>query len=275
MMCAYLQVSRSGFYWWRKAQRTPQVDPDARLVAHIKSIFEQHHGRYGAPRVHQELARQKIHVSRKRVEKLMREHGLAGRTRRRFVRTTLADEDAKYAQNLLKRNFSTSGPDQKWATDVTYVDTQEGWLYVAVIQDLYSSRVIGWSISETLEVDLCTDALHMALKGRQYPNEVMHHSDRGCQYTSHAYQALLREHNVRCSMSRRGQCWDNATAESFFGRFKEELFPIKPWVSRETAKVAMEEYLEVYYNCLRIKKSIGYLTPIEYEAKYAAQRIAA
>lgn len=274
-MCAYLQVSRSGFYWWRKAQAKPTSDPDACLSAHIKAIYEQHKGRYGSPRIHQELARQGIAVGRKRVENLMREHGLAGRTRRRFVHTTQSDKDAKFAPDIIARDFTTTGPNQKWATDVTYVDTKEGWLYLAVIQDLYSSRILGWAISDSLAVDLCSAALMMALESRGFPKEVIHHSDRGCQYTSLAYQKLLNQHAIQCSMSRRGQCWDNATAESFFGRLKEELFPQGPWQSKEVARAAISPYLQNYYNCLRIKKSIGYSTPIEYEAAYAAAQCAA
>jgi putative transposase len=275
MMCAFLQVSRSGFYWWRKARVEKKVDPDACLSVHIKAIYEQHKGRYGSPRVYRELQRQGIAVGRKKVERLMREHGLVGRTRRRFVHTTQAAEDAKFAPNIISRDFTTTGPNQKWATDVTYVDTAEGWLYLAVIQDLYSSRVVGWAISASLAVDLCSEALMMALDNRNFPKEVTHHSDRGCQYTSQIYQDLLQTHSITCSMSRRGQCWDNATAESFFGRLKEELFPLLPWPSKEIAEEAIRAYLDVYYNCLRIKKSIGYLTPIEYEANHAAVKIAA
>lgn len=274
-MCRLLEVSRSGYYWWLKTQAKPLKDPDACLLLHIKVIFEKHKGRYGSPRVHKTLARQGLHVSRKRVERLMREHGLAGRTRRRFVQTTRSDKLAKFAPNALNRDFSATAPNQKWATDLTYVETHEGWLYLAVIQDLYSSRVVGWAIDDNMETDLCSEALLMALASRDFPKEVLHHSDRGSQYTSQTYQDLLQAHSIRCSMSRRGQCWDNATAESFFGRLKEELFPSAPWLTRQEAKEAIQDYIENYYNCQRIKKGIGFLSPVEYEAVQAASIVAA
>lgn len=270
-----MEVSKSGFYWWRKVQAAVRPDPDARLTLHIKAIHAQHKGRYGSPRIHKALAYQGLHVGKKRVERLMREHGLVGRTRRRFVCTTQADERAKHAPNALDRDFQATLPNKKWATDITYVETNEGFLYLAVIQDLFSGRVVGWAIDDNMEVDLCSRALQMALSNRGLPEGVMLHSDRGSQYTSLTYQRLLAKHTVRCSMSRRGQCWDNATAESFFGRLKEELFPRNGWETQAQARREIAEYLDCYYNCTRIKKSLGYLSPIQYEVLNAAPQRAA
>jgi putative transposase len=270
-----MEVSKSGFYWWRRMRATVKPDPDTCLTLHIKAIHAQHKGRYGSPRIHKALAHQGLRVGKKRVERLMREHGLVGRTRRRFVCTTRADARAKCAPNLLDRDFTASAPNQKCATDITYVETQEGFLYLAVIQDLFSSRVVGWAIDDNMEVDLCTRALQMALSNRKFPKGLMLHSDRGSQYTSSAYQRLLTTHQIHCSMSRRGQCWDNATAESFFGRLKEEVFPKLGWKTQINARREIAEYLDCYYNCARIKKSIGYLSPIEYELINVAPKCAA
>lgn len=274
-MCCWLDVSRSGFYKWARLQSKPKSAPKFDLEAEIEAIYNEHKGRYGSPRVHRELARRKFFVGKRRVERIMRERGFVGRTRRRFVVTTVTDDKAIFADNVLERDFSTTGPNQKWVSDITYVDTDEGWLYLASVQDLYSGRIIGWAAAETMETDLCLQALQMATELRKPMPGLIHHSDRGTQYTSRIYRRALESHGIICSMSRKGQCWDNATAESFFGRFKEELCPVKRWPTKSEAVVAIKEYIDSYYNVKRIKLRLGNLSPVEYELQHGLSQKAA
>ena len=264
-MCCWLDVSRAGYYAWVRARERPPKPREINLTAEVEQIYNEHHSRYGSPRILLELARRGIRVGKRRVERVMRERGMVGRTRRRFIKTTVTDESTSFAENLLKRDFSTTGPNQKWVTDLTYVDTDEGWLYLAGIQDLYSGRIVGWAVDETMETELCLRALRMAVDARRPLPGLVHHSDRGTQYTSQMYRRALLAAGITCSMSRRGQCWDNAPAESFFGRLKEELFPLTRWKTKAEALAAIKGYIDSYYNLKRIKIRLGYFSPVEYE----------
>ena len=267
-MCGWLDVSRAGYYAWVHASKRPLKSGGVDLETEVEKIYKEHRGRYGSPRVLLELARRGIHVGKRRVEKVMRERGMVGRTRRRFVKTTITGEHTPFADNLLKRDFSTTGPNQKWVSDLTYVDTDEGWLYLAGIQDLYSGRIVGWAADDNMETALCLEALRMAVETRQPLPGLIHHSDRGTQYTSQAYRSALVAAGITCSMSRRGQCWDNSPAESFWARLKEELFPMTRWKTKAEALAAIKEYVDGYYNIKRIKIRLGFFSPVEYEVQH-------
>lgn len=205
------------------------------------------------------------HVGSHRIARLMREMGLCGRFRCKKVRTTVVDAHAKNAANLLARNFTVKQPQRVWACDITAIRTGQGWLYLAVVLEVSSRRVVGWAMETCLETKLCIDALHMAIQRCKPSSAVLHHSDRGCQYTSHAYQALLRRHGMRCSMSRPGQCWDNAVVESFFSTLKRECVNGCVYASQEQAKGALFAYIEIFYNRQRLHSTLGYKTPLAFE----------
>ena len=264
-MCSVLEVSRQGFYaWWRRTPSQHTLD-DLSLAARIKAIHAGSRGRYGSPRVHAQLHKEGVRVGKKRVERLMREQGLEARRKRKFRRTTDSNHSLPVAPNVLERDFETDGPNQVWVTDITYVGTREGWLYLAAILDLFSRRVVGWAMSTSLDRGLALDALHMALDDRHPPAGLVHHSDRGCQYASHDYRSLLDANGIVCSMSRKGDCWDNAVAESFFGGLKSELVNDADFATRAEARTALFEYIEVFHNRQRLHSSLGYLTPVEFE----------
>lgn len=209
-----------------------------------------------------------VKAGRNRVRRLMRESGTQARKRKAFRRTTNSNHKWPVAPDLLKRNFQVDAPDRAWVGDITYVKTHEGWLYLAVILDLFSRRVVGWSMSSSLERRLCLDAVEMAIQKRQPKPGLIHHSDRGCQYASHDYREKLSKHKIRSSMSRKGDCWDNAVAESFFGTLKSEALFNKTYANREEATVAIFEYIEVYYNRQRQHSAVGYKTPEQSEQHY-------
>lgn len=267
-MCETLDVSSSGYYAWRQKKNfAVKPDPDAILAAQIKGHHTASHGAYGSPRLQQVLRQEGIRVSRKRVARIMQEHGLRGRTRRRSVKTTVSDPMAKVAPNVLDRPFSASAANTKWVTDITYLPTAEGWLYLAVVVDLYSRRIVGHATADNLRTELALQALDNAVGRRKPEPGLLHHSDQGCQYTSFRYQQQLASYGMVCSMSRRGQCWDNCVVESFFGRLKEELLPMAAWESRQQAAAHVVAYIEGFYNVKRVQKRLGYLSPIAYEAK--------
>lgn len=274
-MCRVMGVSRSGFYAWRHRPRRSkrQVD-DARLVSSIRSIHEASRGTYGSPRVHAELIDQGRRHGRKRIERLMRENAICAVIRRAFRRTTDSNHDFPVAANVLQQDFRASRPDEVWVTDITYVSTQEGWLYLAVVIDLYARRVVGWSMAEHMRTDLVLGALEAALGSRVPEANLVHHSDRGSQYASFKYQKELERSGIRCSMSRRGNCLDNAVAESFFGTLKSELVYRSTWPTRASARSAIHEYIEVFYNRRRRHSHCGYTSPVEYEAKFFAANAA-
>jgi putative transposase len=265
LLCRTMKVSRSGFYAWKNRPQAAHTLRDRSLGLEIAAIFAESHQRYGSPRVHAQLRAAGQRTARKRVARLMRVAGLRARERRRFRCTTDSNHGMAIRENLLARRFTVNAPNTSWATDITYLWTPEGWLYLAVMLDLFSRRVVGWSLSERLERHLALDALQMALQDRRPPQGLLHHSDRGSQYASHEYQALLAEHGIVSSMSRRANCWDNAVAESFFASLKMELVYRTQWHTKDEARCALFEYIEVFYNRRRRHSALGYLSPAEFE----------
>jgi transposase InsO family protein len=269
-MCSELSVSRSGYYAWRARPPSARASEDVTLGARVLELHLASQRRYGSPRVHQALAAEGLRVGRKRVVRLMRERGLVARKRLRFIRTTDSRHELPLARNLLARRFGQPKPDQAWATDITYLATAEGWLYLAVIIDLCSRRVVGWATSDSLERTLCLDALRAALRTRLPAPGLIHHSDRGTQYASVEYRELLAQHGIVCSMSRRANCWDNACAESFFSTLKTELVRGQVFETRAQATLAVFEYIECFYNRERLHSSIGYRSPADFEDQLRA-----
>ncbi len=249
LMCRCLEVSSSGFYAWLKTPVSKREVRDKSLVERIREIHRKSHETYGSPRIHQELLAQGEAVGHKRVERLMRENGIAARSPRPRCTTTVRNDADPVSENVLNREFTTSTPNKVWVADITYIDTQEGWLYLAVLIDLFSRRVVGWSMADHLRTELPLSALEMAMGNRDTDGELLHHSDRGCQYTSKEYQRHLRQGTIQSSMSRAGNCHDNAVVESFNGTLKTELFFDRPIPeTREAARVAVEDYIELFYN---------------------------
>jgi putative transposase len=268
-LCRVLGVSVSGFYAWLHA--IPAVrhraEAEAELRGHIDRIFAARRRVYGSPRVHAELRREGRRHSRRRVERLMREMGLSARRgRRRIPRTTDSRHDLPIAPNLLARNFSADGPDQVWLADISYIPTGEGVLYLAAIEDMATREIVGWSMADHLRAELCTDALVMAIQRHRPPRGLVHHSDRGVQYASEPYRAVLERHGITRSMSRRGNCLDNAPMESFFASLKVEHVHQVRFRTREEARAAVFDYVEVFYNRQRLHSGVGYRTPAEARA---------
>jgi transposase InsO family protein len=272
-MCRVLQVSRSGYYAWLKAPPvSKRKSEDAELLERIEEIYKSSYKTYGSPRVHAQLVREGFRVGRKRVERLMREAGLEGKVKRKFKTTTDSKHSLPVAPNLLDREFYPECPDQVWAGDITYIWTMEGWAYLAVLLDLHTRKVIGWALSDSLRTELVEEALRGALGARLPSEKLMHHSDRGCQYASSSYRELLDQHDIEISMSRKGNCWDNAVVESFFGTIKQELVYHCRWLTRAEARTAIHHYIEVFYNRVRLHSALGYRTPeeIDQEAENVA-----
>ena len=267
LLCNVLGVSESGFYAWRKRPACQRKREDAQLTQEIRQVFVTHRGRYGSPRIHMELQDRGRRIARKRVARLMREADISARRKQRRVLTTRRDASHPVAPNLLNREFTATEPNKKWATDITYIATAQGWLYLAVILDLYSRAVVGWSMSASCDEELVAKAFHMALVRRRPQAGLLHHSDRGCQYTSHAYRQRLEQAGMVVSMSRKGNCWDNAAMESFFGSLKEECVGSTIYSSHEQARLSLFEYLEVYYNRQRRHSTLGYVSPLAYEQR--------
>jgi putative transposase len=267
LMCRVLGVSRSGFYAWRERPSSPHARADQRLTLEVSAIHVESRGSYGSPRVHMELRERGQRVGRKRVARLMRAEGLRARMPRRFPCTTDSGHAMAIRDNLLARRFAVAQPNFGWVADITYLWTLEGWLYLAVILDLFSRRVVGWAMSERLEKKLALDALSMALAQRQPQGGLLHHSDRGSQYASREYQGLLARHALLSSMSRRGNCWDNAVAESFFATLKVELVYQTRWRTRAQARSEVFEYIEIFYNRQRRHSALGYLCPNDFERR--------
>jgi putative transposase len=271
LMCRVLKVSRAGFYAWRWRPAAPRTRQDQALAAVVASIYRENRGCYGSPRVHVELHARGYCIGRKRVARLMREQGFSARHKRRYRRTTDSRHNFPIAANLLARRFAVMRPNAAWVTDITYIWTLEGWLYLAVVLDLFSRRIVGWSMRERIDRQLTVDCLQMALTHRQPPNGLIHHSDRGSQYASHDYQRLLADHGIVGSMSRRGDCWDNAVAESFFATLKTELVYQTQWRTRAAARTAIFEYIESFYNRRRRHSSLAYVSPADFERLYGEQ----
>lgn len=270
-MCRVLEVSTSAYYAWRR--RPPASSgADAQLLTEIRAIYVESKRRYGSPRIHKKLRQRGIRCGQKRVARLMRASGLRAR-RRRFQVTTDSKHTLPVAENVLERQFEVEVPDARWAADITYIWTRQGWLYLAVIMDLFSRRIVGWSMQETMERSLVVSALEMALGARRPPPGLLHHSDRGSQYASGDYQEFLRQAGCTCSMSRRGNCWDNAPVESFFSTLKIELVHERRFETRQRARAEIFEFIEVWYNRQRLHSSLGYLSPADYEEKMAVRHL--
>ena len=267
LLCRCLTVSRSGYYAWRKRPLSARGKQDARLRVEISASHSASRRTYGSPRILRDLRDDGHRVSRKRVARLMRALGLEGRRKRRFRATTDSKHEFPVAPNILNREFDVAAPNTAWVADITYLATLEGWLYLAVILDLFSRKVVGYAIRERIDRALVLEALHAALVSRPGAHDLIFHSDRGSQYASHDYRDVLDEAGITCSMSRRGNCWDNAVAESFFGTLKTELIYELPLQTRSTTRSAVVDYIETFYNVRRRHSSLDYQSPLEFELK--------
>jgi transposase InsO family protein len=266
-MCRVLGVSRSGYYAWRSRKPSTAEVRREELTAEAKQVHTLVKGRYGSPRIHAELVARGHECCVNFVAKLMREAGIAAKTKRKFKQTTDSNHSLPVAENVLDRQFDPEEPNESWVADVTYIPTREGWLYLAVVEDLFSRMVVGWSMGVTMTSRLVVDALEMALArlALKGSSALVAHSDRGSQYASEHYQRRLAEERIACSMSRRGNCWDNAPMESFFASLKKELVHHEDYATREQARASIFEYIEAFYNRLRRHSSLGYIAPAEYE----------
>jgi transposase InsO family protein len=273
-LCRVLGVTRQGYYASVQRGVSQRFQADVELQSRIAAIHRDSGETYGSPRVRQQLRRDGLGVSKRRVEKNMRALGLVGRAPRRFRVTTRSDPNHRIEPNILDRDFTASRPNERWVTDITYISTGEGWCYLAVILDLYSRAVVGWALDTTLTTALPIAALHNALIRRQPSGDLLHHSDRGCQYTGDQYRAALAELGITVSMSRKGNCWDNAVAESFFSTLKNEIIYRKPWKTRVELHSAVFEYIEAFYNRRRLHSAVGYRPPAEVETDYALAQAA-
>lgn len=268
LMCQVLQVSRSGYYAWRDRPTSARSTRRQTVMEQIREVYDDSRGTYGSPRVTVELKGQGVSVSENTVARYMRSAGIRVRPRRSFVpRTTDSAHPHPIASNVLDRDFDASAPDAKWACDLTYIWTDEGWLYLSVVLDLFSRRVVGWSMTDHLRSEAVAEALSMALKGRRPGAGLLHHSDRGVQYACGAYRELLNEHGIQRSMSRSGNCYDNAAVESFFGTLKTELVHRTRYATRDEARASVFEWIECWYNRKRRHSSLNYLSPEAFEAR--------
>lgn len=272
-MCRLLEVSTSGYYAWRTRPESRRMRENRCLLVKIKAIFSESDETYGSPRVYRDLRALGQSCSENRVARIMRVHGLRAKQARRFRVTTDSEHEYPLAENLLERQFEVTVPNARWAADITYVWTREGWLYLAMVMDLFSRRIVGWSMQASLARQLVIDAMQMALGQRRPPGGLLHHSDRGCQYASGEYRQLLTNAGCMCSMSRRGNCWDNAPVESFFSTLKRERVHHRQYRTREEARQDLFHYIECWYNRKRRHSSLGYLSPAAYEEAMAAQTV--
>ncbi|GAA0458818.1 transposase [Paractinoplanes deccanensis] len=266
--CELLEVSRSAYYQRQSGVPSQRRHVDAQLTERITAVHAMSKGTYGVPRIHADLAGAGLRHGRKRVARLMRAAGLAGKSPRRWRATTIADPDAGARPDLVGRDFAVdpAAADTRWCGDITYINTWQGWLYLATVIDLASRRIVGWAVADHLKTDLVDAALTDALIRRRPASGLIFHSDRGCQYTSAQHARLAAAHGIRLSVGRRGQCWDNAVAESFFSTIKTELIHRQPWSTHQAARQAIFEYIEGWYNTQRRHSSLGYLSPAAFEA---------
>jgi putative transposase len=265
VLCKTLEVSESGYYAWRSRPVSQHCREDARLCADIQQIFLDHRQVYGSPRIHAVLKTRGIHCSRKRVVRLMQQLGLSAQVKKQRKPTTRSNPAARFAPNQLNREFAASSPNQKWVTDTKAVETAEGWLYLAVILDLFSRLVVGWAMATTEDAQLVELALRMALAHRHPAEGLLHHSDRGSEFTSDRYLAVLREAGIEVSMSRTGDCYDNAAMESFFATLTKECTARVRFQTRQEARSAIFEYLECFYNPVRLHSTLQYVSPVAFE----------
>lgn len=269
LMCRVLSASISGYY---ASHNRPPAERDRRravLASAVRISHERSFDVYGYRKVHEDLVQDmKMECCRETVRRIMKASGLRSKVRHRWVKTTDSDHQYQVAENILDGDFSVDAPNKVWATDITYIRTEEGWLYLAAVLDLFGRRIVGWSMSERIDAQLVSDALGMAVKHRGIGKDLLHHSDRGSQYCSDMYQGQLMRHGIRCSMSRKGNCWDNACMESFFGSLKAEWTKGKRYKTREEAKKDIFMYIEMFYNRQRRHETLGYVSPAEYERRY-------
>ena len=266
--CSVLGVSVSGFYAWKNRRASPRQQRDMILLAHIRAEFSTSNETYGSPRMHAELRESGLSIGRHRVARLMRENGLKARQKTRFKKTTDSDHGGPVAPNVLGQDFSAEGPDQKWGVDISYVWTAEGWLYLAIVLDLFSRRIVGWSLSDRMKRGLAMDALQRAINLRNPPPGLIHHSDRGSQYCSADYRRLLKSHGFIASMSGHGNCYDNAMVETVFKTIKSELIWRTTFVTRAQASKAIGQYIEGFYNPRRRHSSLDFVSPAAFEMTY-------
>jgi putative transposase len=275
VLCRCVGVSKAGYLAWRHRPPSSRAGADRQLSVAVETIHRQHQARYGSPRIHRTLRDQGQRVSRKRVARVMRDLGLSADPPRRRVCTTDSDHGLPVAPNLLAQDFTASAPDQRWVTDITYIPTDEGWLYVSAIQDLFSRRIVGWAMDAHMETSLVLRALDMAVAARAPQAGLIHHSDRGSQYASRDYRQRLADRGITISMSRRGNCYDNACAESFWARLKVELVHRTHFRTRDEARLAIISYIEGYYNRMRRHSALDYRSPDDFEAAYHRRQAAA
>lgn len=263
MMCCLLEVSRSGFYDWMNREKSKRQKENECLLLHIKALFYQHKKRYGSPRIYDALVKMGIPCSRERVARLMREAGLVSKykTPKKKKKKELTKEDSKIAKNVLNREFNAQKPGIRWVTDIKYIATKSGWVYLCAILDLHNRAIVGWSVRSHMREELVLEALKMAMRREGIEDELLVHSDRGSQFTSESYQMLLDKHNIQCSMSRKGNCWDNAVMESFFGTLQQELLVDTPLEGVQDSRRVLFEYIELYYNGKRTHSTLGYQIP--------------
>jgi putative transposase len=266
-MCAAFSVSESGYYAWLKRETGQRARANEQLLQEVEQIFHAHRSVYGSPRIHVALRDKGISCGTKRVARLMRLHGMSARRRRSRVQTTNSEHAFPIAPNLLNRNFAAETPDRVWVSDFTYVDTREGWLYLATVLDVYSRRIVGWSMSHERTEELVLAALQMAVAWRKPAPGLIHHSDRGSQYASLCYQSQLQQHGMVASMSRKGDCYDNAMAESFFATLKAECVDRQSYTTRFEARQDIFHYIEQFYNRKRFHSALGYLSPLDFEER--------
>jgi putative transposase len=266
LMCRALGVSAAGYYDWLQRAESARGRDNRRLEVKIRAVHTRSRCNYGSPRITEELREGGERCGKNRVARLMRAAGIRARRAKRWRATTHSSHSLPIADNKLNRQFRASGPDQVWAGDISYVWTQEGWLYLAVVLDLYSRAVVGWSMGTQLSGQLTTEALQMALRRRKPAAGLLHHSDRGVQYAAREYQRVLSEHQIDCSMSRKGNCWDNACVESFFSTLKVECVYQASYRTREEARGSLFEWIEVFYNRQRRHSTLGYRSPAQFEA---------
>jgi putative transposase len=275
MMCVVLDVSDSGYYDWRDRPPSDRQQRHQQIAQAAARAHYQYDRIYGYRKVHEELAADGVGCSQDMVRQVMRENGLKSKVKRKFVITTDSDHAEPVADNILDRDFSAERPNEKWVADITYIATGEGWLYLAAVMDLFSRRIVGWATSENIDAALATSALQAAIEQRSPDAGLLHHSDRGVQYASKDYQAILRTCGMTCSMSRKGNCWDNAVMENFFSSLKSEWLEDRTFATRQTAKESLFKYIEVFYNRQRRHASLGYVSPAAYEEQYEIARLRA
>jgi transposase InsO family protein len=273
IMCKLLEVSTSGYYDSLQQTQSPRQQRRDRIAEAAEAAYRDSHCIYGYRKVHDDLQEQKVECCRETVRRVLREKGLFSRVKRKFVVTTDSRHAQPVAANVLDRDFQADAPDQKWTGDITYIATRQGWLYLAVVMDLFSRKIVGWATSASLQATLVLDALGMALRRRTPGAGLVHHSDRGCQYAAADYQRLLVDHGIVCSMSRKGNCWDNAPTESFFGKLKVEWVHGVEYADHQEANRHLFQYIEVFYNRKRKHAALGYESPTAFEDMFYIQSL--